>query len=64
MGTQRTFRGIRSDLGLTQQEMAEKLGVTITTYQHYERYLSRIPAEILFKVAELGHVDPSTIRIK
>lgn len=59
----RTLKGIRCDLGLTQKEMAEKLGTTFISYQRYENYLSRMPSTILVKVADLaGIVDVREIR--
>ena len=59
----RTLRGIRSDLGLTQKEMAEKLGTSFISYQRYETYQNRMPSNILVGVADLaGIIDVREIK--
>jgi len=61
----RTFKGIRSDLDLTQEEMSKMLSIPLETYKKYERYETKIPAEVLIKVADAGEVrDVREIRIK
>ena len=62
--SKRTLKGLRSDLGLTQEEMAKKVGVSTSAYQKYETYQHKIPAEVLFTVAKLCKIDPTEIRIK
>lgn len=60
---QRTIRGLRNDLGLTQKEMAEKLGVPIASYQRYERYQQVPTAKMLIKLADLcGILDLREIK--
>lgn len=45
--------------------MAEKLGIPIASYQRYENYQQRIPANVVFDIARLCDVDnPIEIRIK
>lgn len=62
---QRTLKGIRNDLGLNQQEMAEQIGVPYISYQRYENYKYRIPADVLIKVADkAGIVDVREIKYK
>lgn len=47
------LRHIRAEFGLSQREMAEKLGVGMSTYQSYET--SRIPkGQVFIRLAELG----------
>ncbi len=43
MKFEKTFRYYRKKLGITQEEMASKLGVTRQTYCHYENG-SRVPS--------------------
>lgn len=59
----RTFKGLRNDLGFTQKQMAEKLGVPVISYQRYENYQYKIPSTILVKVADMaGITDVREIR--
>ncbi len=60
----RTLKGLRNDLGLTQKEMAEQLGVPIASYQRYENYQQRIPADVVFEIARIcGVQNPTDIKI-
>lgn len=43
----------RLNLGLTQKEMAEKMGVKYQSYQAYERGISSPSLENLLKIAEI-----------
>ncbi len=52
----RTLKGLRTDLGLTQIEMAKKLGVSIATYQRYENYVYKIPSAVLVKIADMVNI--------
>ena len=59
----RTIKGLRNDIGFTQKEMADQLGVPISTYQRYENYMYKIPSSILVKIADLaGIVDVREIK--
>lgn len=61
----RTMKGLRSDLGITQMQMAEKLGTSISNYQKYERMESKVPLEIAIKFADLFNItDIREIRFK
>lgn len=53
----RTIKGIRFDLSLTQQEMANKLGVPLNTYRRYENYITKIPVNVLIKIADLAKIE-------
>ena len=52
----RTLKGIRNDLGLTQKEMADKVGIPYISYQRYENSINRIPASVLVRIADLADI--------
>ena len=52
-----TLKSIRINLNLTQEEMADKLGVSTKTYQNYENYKSYPDVEIVKKIVELSGLD-------
>lgn len=52
----RTIAGIRKDLGLTQKEMAEQLGIPLVSYARYEKGVVPTPVEIAVAIADLGGV--------
>lgn len=59
----RTIKGLRTDLELKQEQMAERLGVSLPTYKRYENYQARIPAAVLVKIADMcGITDVRTIK--
>lgn len=59
----RTFAGIRADLELTQEEMAEKLSIPISNYQRYERCEVKPPIDVMIGVADAaGIVDIRKIK--
>jgi len=43
----------RLAMGLTQEQMAQGLGITVSTYRSYEKGRSRIPLEFIPKLAEI-----------
>ena len=49
------LRQIRKDVGLTQKEFAEKLGVSFRTYTRYETESVNIPNSALEELAILGY---------
>lgn len=53
----RTIKGLRNDLGLTQEEMAKKLKIANGTFIRYENYQSKIPYEIALAIADLCKID-------
>lgn len=40
---ERTMKGLRNDKRLKQKEMADILGITVSTYAKYENYETKIP---------------------
>jgi transcriptional regulator with XRE-family HTH domain len=44
------LRLVRKQQGLSQVEIAAKLGITTRTYQNYEQGLTKLPAEELYKL--------------
>ncbi|MGI5922633.1 MAG: helix-turn-helix transcriptional regulator [Lentisphaerae bacterium] len=50
-------RELREILDLSQEEVAEKLGIALDTYRQYETGQQSIPISTLNAVAELFHVD-------
>lgn len=52
-----TLKSIRTNLNLSQQEMAEKLGVSRETYQNYENYKTFPDIPIVKKIIEISNVD-------
>lgn len=67
----RSFESIRADLGailnekITQERMAELLGVSLSTYKRYEKELNKVPTDITVKIADMiGEVDIRKIRYK
>ena len=53
------LKELRSAVGLNQSEMAEKLGVSVSSYQKYEREKNSImpSIEVLIKIAEFFKVS-------
>lgn len=53
------LKELRSAVGLNQSEMAEKLGVSVSSYQKYEREKNSImpSIEVLIKIAEFFGVS-------
>lgn len=52
-----TLKAIRINLGLTQMQMAEKLGVSKETYLNYENYKTYPDVNIVKKIIKISKVD-------
>ncbi|NLE53711.1 MAG: helix-turn-helix transcriptional regulator, partial [Lentisphaerae bacterium] len=50
-------RELREILGISQEEVADKLGIALDTFRQYETGQQSIPISTLNAVAELFHVD-------
>ena len=50
---QDTLRAIRNMRGMTQQQVAEKLGVDRSTYTYYETGKTNVDVDTLLKVADI-----------
>jgi len=48
-----TLAELREQKGMTQTEMAGKLGISVSTYNLYENGKHRVPTEIADKIAEI-----------
>jgi len=57
----RKIQEIRKKSGLTQQEIANKLGISQQAYGHYERDNSSIPSKMMDKLAKILMIDPSQL---
>ena len=51
------IRDLREDSDLTQEQVAEMLGVKQTTYSKYELGRIEVPAEVLIKLADYYQVS-------
>lgn len=52
-----TLKSIRTNLNLSQQQMAEKLEISRETYQNYENFKTFPDIPIIKKIIELSNVD-------
>lgn len=59
-----TLKQARVGAGLTQEQMAEKLGVTNITYFSYEKDPSKMQVKRLLKFAEVTGVDISMLKLE
>ena len=59
----RTLKGIRADLSLTQEQIAEKLGVSIQTWRNKEAYVSELTATELMQLCDLANISPYEVKL-
>ena len=59
----RTIKGIRCDLGLTQDELAKKLGISGQSMRNKESYRYSLTANELLILADLAKIDPREIKL-
>lgn len=53
----KNLRNMREDCNLTQKQMAERLGIPVTTYRNYENTYREPSFEILVKICEILKVS-------
>ena len=68
-----TLKTVRTNLGFTQEQMAELLGCSVTQYRRYEGLKCPIPANVFVRLVKLkyasshflltGEVEPVTVGI-
>ena len=56
-----TIRNARKTLGLTQRQLAEKIGVSNTCISNWEKGLSRPDADMIQKLCDILHLQPNDI---
>ena len=59
-----TMRQARDGVELSQEEMAEKLGVSLPTYNRYEREPKRMSVDILLKFSAITGVGLDKLRLE
>ena len=52
----------RKRAGLTESEMAKKLGTDKVTYRAYEKDIVKPPSPVLVRIAHLLNIDPKEIQ--
>jgi len=59
----RSLKGVRFDLGLSQKEMADKLGISEGSYRNKELYRTGLSAKELIMISQLAGIDPKEIKL-
>lgn len=59
----RSLKGIRVDLGLTQEEMAKAMGMSLVTWNKKERGKSSLSALELIKISQISNVPMADIEV-
>lgn len=59
----RTIKGVRIDLGLSQKQMAEELGISEVAYRNKEAYRTELTATQLVKLLNLANIDVHDIKV-
>lgn len=59
-----TLKQARVGAGLTQEQMAEKLGVSTVTYNSYERNPSKMQVQKLVKFSQATGIETSMLRLE
>ena len=60
---QMTIRQLRRSKELTQQQLAEKLGIAVVTYQTYEKCPAQMRIKTLLKLCDVLEVDVRAIKL-
>lgn len=50
---------VRKQKGISQTEMASKLGISLAAYNHYENGKRKIPQEVVSKICKILEIDES-----
>ncbi len=53
----RTLKGIRNDLGLTQQQMATRLDMKLANYRNLELGVTKMSAIQMIKILDIAGID-------
>ena len=56
-----TIRKLRKEKSLTQQQVADHLGIDRSTYAYYESGRTRLNIDVIIKLAQFYHVSYATI---
>ena len=59
----RTIKGIRNDLGMSQDELAKIFGITVQSLRNKEAYRTSLTANELLILADLAKIDPREIKL-
>lgn len=60
---QRTMKGLRNDLGYTQEQMAKAIKVPVATYVRYENLQTKIPFQVAIKICDMCKIaDPREVK--
>ena len=62
MSQNRRLKELREKLGVSQSKMADRLGVSLKTYQRYEQEGYKIPERVLRQIEVTFSVNPSWLR--
>ena len=55
------LKELRLERGLTQEQVAEAIGISRSAYSHYENELRRLPVELLIQIASFYNVSTDYI---
>lgn len=61
---QMTWKEVREKIGLTQAEMASRLGITSQNYCQKENYQRKFDAREVIAIAKMADVDPADIKLR
>lgn len=61
MGIGKKIRAVREKMGLTQEELAERIGITSSAIGNYERDVSHPREDILYKLFEVLNCEPNDL---
>lgn len=59
----RTIKGIRCDLGMSQEELAKFLGITTQSLRNKEQYKTPLTVKELLVLCDLAKLDPREVQV-